>query len=588
MTQNRTLSEFQALYGNHDNCFLSHSGTRLRVDTLTGCTPMQHGPMQRYVAEAIDDAERDARNHSDRRSAQRRRRYGSSTSSDNDSDSTGENAQSAGNGSAAAALDEMLDGDSTDQQTDSNTDYGSAASQSPTVQSHNSTRSWVVPPSNVELLEIGENTTVKASIWPRTVRCGQCDHYEFLDASSRQTLSCSDRGCSGTLYQYPIVFVCPRCASVDPLQPQAVSLDEGHVGPIACADCADGHYHLHHDSSLTTAEFRCSSCGDSHDIERYCPECHIPSDESGNGGAPSVMKPTPVDASSIVSPMSKSALYLQDEHISLDALHATYDSRMPDPYAWGLDELGQAEREILRDFWGLTDLFTVPNVTSLTAVYGYQTRVSAQGTDISDAERLTQTFDHRNNMKRAYVVRTTGRGLVFDFDVERLYAFVADSNDTLEADNYEELASGELAAIEQTTVKDLVDGNHELLLVPLLHALEHGLYDAAGQEIGMDDVLGSKLLVEDGAVILYEREEVGAGGLAQLTLDESGGVLKKFLRNASEQLAHCGQLCTDGCPSCIYIDDFHCRPYLPTEVSQWIPPNALLDRDFAAEYIHAY
>ncbi|KTG11410.1 hypothetical protein AUR64_03915 [Haloprofundus marisrubri] len=285
--------------------------------------------------------------------------------------------------------------------------------------------------------------------------------------------------------------------------------------------------------------------------------------------------------------MVKSALYLQDREISLAALEDSHKTTH-DPYQWEVGRLDESDRDVLLEFWGLRDLYTVRDVTSLTAVYGYQTRVSAQGTDLSDSERLTRTFDHRDNMKRAYVARTNGRGLVFDVDTDRLYATVENAVSELDAANYDQLAAQELAVLDGIPVKELVDDEHDLVLTPLLHALEHALYQAASQEIGMDNVLGSKLLIEDGAIVLYERENVGSGGLAQLTLDEQGSVLKKFLRNAAEQLAHCGQFCSKGCPSCLYVDDFHCRPYLPSEVNRWVPPNALLNREIADEFIHAH
>jgi hypothetical protein len=37
----------------------------------------------------------------------------------------------------------------------------------------------------------------------------------------------------------------------------------------------------------------------------------------------------------------------------------------------------------------------------------------------------------------------------------------------------------------------------------------------------------------------------------------------------------------------VYADDFDCRPYLPSEVNRWVPPNALLNRDYADQFINA-
>lgn len=568
MSNDYTLSEFQVIFGQHDDGFLTRGGTHLRVNRVTGCSPLQHHPMTKVVAEAIDEAERENRAHTERKNARFRENYGSGTTEPDDGEPS----------SADAALDEMLGGQSEDDDTsDPQTDGGIAAAT-------DSGKDWVVPPNQVKLLELTEDSKVHTRVFPRTFRCPYCDHFEFLDPSSGN-LDCPE--CSGTLRQYPLVYACPRCANVKSMQPSNVAVDNDYVGTVQCEECGAGHYHLHHEHSLSTAQFECTQCDETQDVRRFCRECHIPSNDDGEDGAPSVMKPTPTDASSLISPMVKSALFIDGDHISLATLQDAHDSNH-DPYRWCSSDLPSQQENVLLDFWGVNELFTVDNVRSLTAVYGYRTNVTAEGTDVDDDERLVRTFDHDEDTKRAYVARSKGRGLVFDFDVGLLFDVATDIIGEIEADSYSELVCRELETLTEVPIKRIVDGSHNLAVIPLLHALEHGLFEAAAHEIGMDDVLGSKLLVEDGAIILYERENVGVGGLAQLTLDGDGRVLQKFLRKAAENLATCGQLCEAGCPSCVYTDDFDCRPYLPSEVNRWIPPNALLNRDYADQFINAH
>lgn len=579
MSKNYTLSEYQVIFGQHDGGFLTRDGTRLRVDRVTGCSPLQHHPMTEVVAEAIDDAERENRNHTERKNARFRERFGAGSSSSTGSDSE----QSADDtSSAGSALEEMLGG--TDDETSTNMDdYPDPHPDGGTTAATSGGRDWVIPPSQVKLLELTKDSRVRAGVAPQTFRCPRCDHFELLDPST-SNLTCPD--CSETLRQYPLVYACPRCANVEPMQPWQVNIDNDHIGTIRCEDCSNGHYHLHHDRSLSTAQFECVQCDATRDVRRFCQECHIPSDEDGEDGTPSVMKPTPTDANSLITPMVKSALFIDGDHISLATLRDAHDANH-DPYRWRVSDLPTHQENVLTDFWGLSGLFTVESVNSLTAVYGYRTSVTAKGTDIDDDDRLIRTFDHDDNTKRAYVVRSRGRGLVFDIDVGVLYSVVEEIASDLGGETYTEVASNELETLRDAPVKELVDGEHDLVVIPLLHALEHALFEAAAHEIGMDDVLGSKLLIEDGAIILYERENVGAGGLAQLTLDGEGRVLQKFLRKAAEHLSACGQLCETGCPSCVYADDFDCRPYLPSEVNRWVPPNALLNRDYADQFINA-
>ena len=84
-------------------------------------------------------------------------------------------------------------------------------------------------------------------------------------------------------------------------------------------------------------------------------------------------------------------------------------------------------------------------------------------------------------------------------------------------------------------------------------------------------------------VVLVERDDVGAGGLTQLTINSDGGILLSYFHRVADMLEECTRDCDDSCPACVYLDDAQCHPFITDEVQGYTPPNSLLDRESAAE-----
>ena len=112
--------------------------------------------------------------------------------------------------------------------------------------------------------------------------------------------------------------------------------------------------------------------------------------------------------------------------------------------------------------------------------------------------------------------------------------------------------------------------------------MEHSLLATASQRIG-NEVLGSKLFVTAGVLLLYEREPIGRGGVIQVV--NGGPGLHALVVAAGDHVAGCAQGCADGCPSCIYLPDMHCQ-YRSEELGRtWLPANTLLSRTGARQLL---
>ena len=110
-------------------------------------------------------------------------------------------------------------------------------------------------------------------------------------------------------------------------------------------------------------------------------------------------------------------------------------------------------------------------------------------------------------------------------------------------------------------------------MVAALHTFEHAIFKQALAQVGLDD-FGSKILLRDGVIVLYERRDIGYGGVVQLT---AGQGFLQLMRGAKSIVEDCNHDCGKGCLACVYITDAWCMPFLRDEVG-WYPPNSLLMR----------
>jgi len=574
-----SLSRWQVIYQYFDDAMLPRNNTILRVRNIENRTKLTRPEIKADLAEKMSEWERKRQER-----MQQKRRHNAARFDDSFSEQTGGESES---GSASERLADVL---------------GQGSGVEP---DESGIEPKEIPAANIEIYQIGPEAEIDTKIYPTGFHCQNCDLYKIFDIASSVDFSCPN--CSKQMYQLDIVYGCPRCAKVEPLLPQFLENDPDDLdqGIPLCQECNDGHMRLKRADTLGNTRWKCDECGATERLQRNCPECHIRADEdiSGQPG-PSVMKPQKAVSSSLMSPLISNYLEVQGERVTLANLEQAYqDTQQIDQFNRRIERSSLSEDSndeasgedmLITRFFNLESIFTVPTINNSTVLYGYRAAFQSYMGEIDESERLAQFFTldrdpgGSSNMYKTYLAETEGRGLIFNFDSE-LFAETVCNMLGRPKQSYESLAAEELERVQDVPFDDLLSEDGSFPIVGGLHAIEHALFDTARNQIGLDNVLGSKILVEDGAVLLYEREEVGTGGLVQLMLGEGSGQqrpgVKQYLREAANQLNSCGQRCSDGCPACIFVNDFQCHPFLPHEVDRWIPANSILNRTVADEFI---
>ncbi|MHA1248889.1 MAG: hypothetical protein ACTSRP_02740 [Candidatus Helarchaeota archaeon] len=483
----------------------------------------------------------------------------------------------------------------------------------------------VITPKQIDLIEINDSSRVLVQIYPLSFRCHYCGHFEIISPEKTRTLicPCCNKNCPNCgkllreedffnkkcqrcnqnleikyLEQFSQIFVCPRCGKVHEYVPSSkiryntIQFNK----PFKCLneDC-NGHLHFYITKSISDAHWVCSS-NPKHifQLRKNC-ECQIPKfGDSDNEYALSPMKATPASASSIFRPLIKSFIYLGDklEDINIQNLYTHYEnSRNIDTFHWKMSEkiTDQVALEIINELYKIKDVFSIPKIKNTIVLYGYKSGIFKQ--NISEDEKLARFFTSkdRKNVRRykAYLVNTQGRGLIFMFDKKKIFEFLKSINEipNQNISSYDDLANENINSLNNTEIQILLNGERNLSLITLLHTLEHSLIKSVIDQIGLE-IFGSKIIISDATIILYEREDIGSGGLVQITLGEESSEFKKFLRKYQKNINICSQMCDYACPACIYINDYYCQPYLNNEIERWIPPNSFLNRDLAKKFIN--
>ncbi len=467
-----------------------------------------------------------------------------------------------------------------------------------------------IHPSLIELKEITSESTLKTQVFPLSFRCNFCGHYEILDPETTENTNCpccasycvnckkqiSDKNvktcpqCNQKLIknqmeQFPYVFACPRCTEVHELVPPKIKVENIRGSLIECPNCNNGHLHFFKTESISGSFWFCSdrNCDYKTRLFKNC-VCHVYSSDEEKSIS-SIMKPS-LSSSSLYIPLIKSFLFLGNRIVNLEELEKQNEKMKDlDMYYWKLsDELEDLNKKMILDLFSISDIFSIPEITTISSIYGYKSGTSSYPIIIPEVDKLADIFVHGRNKYRAYVIITKGRGLVFKFDKQRIEEFINYQNNYEESKSYQEIVSTEIEYINQENFQDVLDNYKGNGLAPLLHSLEHSLFSSITNQIGME-IFGSKILLEDCAIILYELEDVSSGGLVQLTYGKQGGEMKKMLRNFSKQISFCRQMCKSACPACIFIEDFYCHPFMPNEISRWLPSNSLLDRCFSKSFM---
>ncbi len=462
------------------------------------------------------------------------------------------------------------------------------------------TRSYDFSSSDIELAELCEDSEVISVPFPRVYRCTDpsCNHFgvESPDAMKR-SVDCPHSS-RHQMRRFPYLFVCPRCAhieqasphqwmqeSIDGPGPSVVISKEDTRDRIACPEnnCS-GHLHVNLGDRLAGVRFFCSESRNHNDqFYGQCPTCHKPAAD-GEEEVLSEMRPKTIDAKHTQPLILEDIVSNDGTGTSLEALYEASEINQADDdtYHWNLDTITPGSQAIFYDTFSLNDVFTVSDVSSVSAVYGYESNVDSRGTDLETHGRLARSFSSSDSDRErtAYLTRREGRGIVFDLRTDVL-ADVVSNGDA----EYEAIAARELTQLNDFDTDEIADGETGLRLTPLLHAYQHALYQAAIEETGLEDFLAAKVLIEEGAIVLVEQRDVGAGGLSQITMNKTGSVLLRTLQRTEEILSDCSRDCTDACLSCVFTDDARCHPFVSREVEGYVPANSLLDRHLAAEVI---
>jgi len=553
------VSKWQALFRNYDGKIFTQDGLLVRTTEIARC-PTNDFEILGDLSQDMSRAKEDRQEHMRQRS-----QYFSSEDSESSEDDEVD---------AQSYLEDML----------------SDPEQRETPDVSKSQRR-TIPPNNIELREITSDSELATELFPRSFHCSACNHYEIIeDVEEKDSFNCPERGCSGTLFQINLVFGCPRCASVEHLLPNSIDAEDLRNGKIPCEECDFGHYHLIHHRPLGNSYWECSNSGCQHtlNLERYCNICSIPEE------ATSEMRPMPGTANSLSVPRINNYVRVDSDQITIDRLRTEHeDNETTDTYHWSNSDLQLSVNEIFKNYLNVAEVFSIKNINNITTLWGYRAGFNSNRTELEDHERLIELFDvpGDNNTYKAYIAQTKGRGLVFELNKEKISGTIhSNTNQYPEEYNYSDIAEDELTRINDWSTGQVIEHQDEFPLIGLLHAYEHALFSAATSQIGMDEVVGSKMMISAGTLVLYEREDIGAGGLAQITLSRSDGThteIKRFARETAEEINTCSKNCSHGCLACTFIPDFHCHPFLEHEVDTWVPANALQNRHLAKVFIQS-
>lgn len=305
------------------------------------------------------------------------------------------------------------------------------------------------------------------------------------------------------------------------------------------------------------------------------------------------MQAIPAAAANALQPLVDQRMFVGDEEVDVGALRtqAVRQSRdWPDAFSLaeavrsgGVDPLDVRR---LHDAC-LRDAYLVNNVRAFTTTFGYKAGDVARHplTPIDAGERLARFFPDPEGLARflTYCISAEGAALVLEFDPVQVMERLAALNPTLAGIPLAEAIVGESAAIGQQEVRDLlrVEGQR-LLVYRALHAVEHTLLSSAMRQIG-SEALGSRLFPGAPTIMIFEKAEIGRGGVVQLV--NRGRGLVMLFDAARDGVLGCGRGCQEGCPACAYVKDPYCNQPVEELGKLWLPANCLLSRRGAGQVL---
>jgi hypothetical protein len=468
---------------------------------------------------------------------------------------------------------------------------------------------------DVSLISVDEQSVIRTRIYPRTFHCQSCGHFSALDPQRPPaTLVCPC--CSqDDLVQEPILFMCARCANVREISPRGAvigtakgkskekrresrSVKDFLGGPPPCPDCQGGHIHLekHDTSSIEQWEWRCVSCKSFHEIvQELCFECYVPGVTSRNEedelttapGDIIFMNAYPAAASNALRPLINVQMFVGDEPLEPSALlsaarEAAQD--WPDYFEMRRGVNSRLSPDDLTRIAGscVANAYLLNHVDVITTVYGYRAGWIANHpkSPVDEGERLARFFKDPEGLADyiCYGMSNQGAALVIELNKSLILERLNLGGSAPASTDYERLIEVEADGLADMRLKEIFQLSHNSsrsILIRSLHGLEHAMLLGASQRLG-SEVLGSKLFLKAGVLLLYEREPVGRGGVVQLV--NWGEGFAALVASVVDYVSGCAQGCADGCPACIFIRDAYCQHDYESLGRRWLPSNTLLSR----------
>lgn len=443
-------------------------------------------------------------------------------------------------------------------------------------------------PESIELRLVSDESEVQAQVFPPLFACPECERLYYPDPNGTPALVCDAHEPKGQLRQLNVVFACGRCANIEPLLPFGVQMRALKPGRVKCTKGHDLQLHLQ--AGLARAEWGCSDpkCASTindtdsaaHRVSRTC-YCDIALDGFRDHETRSVMAPRSATSAEVASPLFVS--FIKDEggvDVDLARLRLGHRPRRGSIDFPSLDPRARHRFEAM----GVVEMFDVDKIQSILINYGYRSFVHPNP-DIPIGERYARFYRLQRHVERfrAYLAVTEGRGLVMAFDRAKLAAFQLGTDGG--RPTYLERVDRELAAANQLGIQALLSEDERQTSFPItktLHAIEHSLARSAMLELGLED-FDSRVLVRDGAILIFETKDLGDGGIVQL--GEHTGLMASWAERSSRTLLDCPQACNSACIACVRINNADCHGFLGTEFRSWTPPNALLNRNLATEWM---
>ena len=376
----------------------------------------------------------------------------------------------------------------------------------------------------------------------------------------------------GNLVQPNLIFVCPRCGAQDEMMPPWKKLQHCNPGFSCTDESCNGNLFLRIGKILTRSEWICSiSKENKSPLWRPCMNCSSP----GNA----VRMRLTYSTANYYRPLKVSEILDSDfQEFSVENIKSS----------WKLDDLPREERDAVVDY-GIDDMRIIDELPSIDVTYGYTTH------DERAVPQLFEESDYGRTKYECFILKTKGKGLLVRLNKKKIVkAVIAYMEQEAERSGLEALQT-ELQDLQSAFDVSATDAYKKLAentceqfgmgsvskrlsmpLLRLLHSFEHTLTYQAPLTTGLEqNSFQSKVFLNDCAILIYERDQVEAGGVEYLALKK----VIEWLRQSRRRIIHCRHECKDGCASCLFINDPLCHPLLNAETGgSYMLPNSLLSR----------